>query len=100
MDRKTAVQVVRAKLAVLKTMHDRAEDIANRRVGEILGEAHKQADHTINIEINRLKALSKVNPNVREDEIAYYRQQLDALSKLIDNAGLRLEAVRVIVVTR
>jgi ATP-dependent helicase HepA len=48
-------------------------------------------------EINRLKALQQVNPNVRDDEIAFYQQQLQALTRLIDATRLRLDALRVIV---
>ena len=40
-----------------------------------------------------------VNPNVRQAEIDHYQAQLDSLLALIDSAVLRLDAVRVIVVT-
>jgi ATP-dependent helicase HepA len=65
----------------------------------ILKNAHTLEKATLSTEINRLKALRPVNPNVREDEIAFFEQQLAALNTLIDASQLRLDALRVIVVT-
>ena len=48
-------------------------------------------------EINRLRALQKVNPNVRDAEIDFFDQQLKALTQLIDATRLRLDALRVVV---
>ena len=48
-------------------------------------------------EVNRLKALQQVNPNVRNAEIDFFEQQLQALAQLIDATRLRLDALRVIV---
>jgi ATP-dependent helicase HepA len=50
-------------------------------------------------EINRLEALQQVDPNARDEEVAYFQQQLQALSQLIDATRLRLDALRVIVAT-
>lgn len=44
-------------------------------------------------------ALSKVNPNIRGEEIAYFEKQLAALTDVIDAANIRLDAIRVIVAT-
>jgi len=49
--------------------------------------------------VDRLKALRRVNPNVREEEIAFFEVQQKALVKAIDNAVPRLDALRVIVTT-
>jgi ATP-dependent helicase HepA len=50
-------------------------------------------------EIERLKALSKVNHNVRKEEIDYFEEQLQILDKALDAASLRLDALRVIITT-
>ena len=96
---KTGIQVVRAKRAQLKQMLDRSAGLAEQRVESLLGEAHRNAAQVLRRETDRLKALSAVNPNVRQDEIEHYESQLDALATVIDSAALRLDAVRVIVVT-
>jgi len=46
-----------------------------------------------------LQALSKVNPNIRSEEIAFFEKQLSMLTGVIDGANIRLDAVRVIVAT-
>ena len=98
-DNKTATQVVRAKLKIMKAMHKRAEKLAEAQVAAILKTAHAQSDHTLQREIDRLQALKKVNPNVRDDEIRFFEDQLASLNTIIDSASLRLDAIRAIVVT-
>ncbi|NNJ96231.1 MAG: RNA polymerase-associated protein RapA [Gammaproteobacteria bacterium] len=96
-DSNTSVQVVRAKRNILKTLLRRCEQHAQQQAPAILNAAHADAETILMREINRLKALQLVNPNVRGDEIMFFEKQLQALSKLIDATRLRLDALRVIV---
>jgi len=48
-------------------------------------------------EINRLKALRKINPNIRDEEIVFFEQQLVALNEVLDGASLRLDSLRVLI---
>ena len=96
-DTNTAVQVVRAKQKVLKQLLESCEQRAQQQAPAIFKAAHTQAEEILMREINRLKALQQVNPNVRDDEIAFYDQQLQTLTQLIDATRLRLDALRVIV---
>jgi ATP-dependent helicase HepA len=54
--------------------------------------AEQQYDH----EIERLTALRRVNPNVRDDEISRAKDDRAAVLKAIDESGLRLDAVRLL----
>ena len=96
-DASTAAQVVRAKQEVLKTLLERCEQYAQQQAPEIFNSAHAQAEEILMREVNRLKALQRVNPNVRDAEIEFFEQQLYALNQLIDATRLRLDALRVIV---
>jgi ATP-dependent helicase HepA len=96
-DVNTAVQVVRAKQKTLKSLLQICEHRAQQQAPEIFKNAHAQAEDILMREINRLKALQKVNPNVRDAEIDFFDQQLMALTQLIDATRLRLDALRVIV---
>lgn len=98
-DIETANKIVRAKQTVLKTMLDRCEQNAQQQVDAVLKQSHQQSSETLLREVNRLKALSKVNPNVRPSEIAFFENQLAALTKVLDSAVLRLDALRVLVAT-
>lgn len=92
-------KIVKAKKKILKAMLQRSEKFAQLKSAKLLELAQQQASETLSKEINRLKALSKVNPNIRVEEIAYFEKQLAALTDVIDAANIRLDAIRVIVAT-
>jgi len=92
-------KVVKAKKNILKAMLQRSEKYGELKSVKVLAHAQQTASETLNREINRLNALSKVNPNIRKDEISYFEKQLSRLTDVIESANLRLDAVRVIVAT-
>ncbi|MBD3610698.1 MAG: RNA polymerase-associated protein RapA, partial [Gammaproteobacteria bacterium] len=98
-DKKTSAQIIQASEPRLRALLTRAEQLANAQAPEILQNAHEQTRQTLATEVNRLKALKLVNPNVRDDEIAFFETQWVELEKALTNATIRLDAVRVIVVT-
>jgi ATP-dependent helicase HepA len=95
----TANRIVQAKEPELRHMIEQCEQLAQQQAPEILQQAHQQATHTLGAEIDRLKALQRQNPNVRDEEIQYFEQQLQDVNRLIESAHLRLDALRVIVST-
>ncbi|MDH5185180.1 MAG: RNA polymerase-associated protein RapA, partial [Gammaproteobacteria bacterium] len=97
-DRKTASKLIQASEPKLRQLLSMGETLANKQAPEILQDAHQQTRVTLEKEINRLKALKQVNPNVRTEEIEFFQTQWAALNKVVDAAVMRLEAVRVIVV--
>ena len=48
-------------------------------------------------EVDRLLALRQVNPGVRDEEVDFFRRQLEQFEQSLQHARLRLDAVRVIV---
>ncbi len=92
-------KIVKAKKKILKAMLQRSEKYGELKSVKVLQQAQQHAAETLSIEINRLNALSKVNPNIRAEEILHYEKQLSMLTEVIDAANLRLDAVRVIVAT-
>jgi ATP-dependent helicase HepA len=92
-------KIVKAKKKILKAMLQRSEKYSELKSVKLLAHAQENASLILSKEINRLKALSKVNPNIRADEIAYFEKQLEMLTSVIDTANIRLDAVRVIVAT-
>ena len=95
----TASTIVRAYKAELKSMLSTCEKQAAEQAPQILAEAHQGTRDTLQTEIDRLKALAQVNPNVRDDEIEFFSLQLQALTEVLDAASLLLEALRVLVTT-
>ncbi|HED52547.1 MAG TPA: RNA polymerase-associated protein RapA [Gammaproteobacteria bacterium] len=95
----TANRIAKAKETELRRMVEQCEQLARQQAPEILEQAHQQAIHTLGAEIDRLKALQRQNPNVRDEEIHFFEQQLTDINQLIESAHLRLDALRVIVST-
>jgi ATP-dependent helicase HepA len=98
-DAATAGKIVAARERVIRTLLDAGERLAQAQVPEIRAAAHSHSQHTLLTEINRLKALRRVNSNVRDAEIRFFEQQLEALGAALNHASLRLDALRVIVAT-
>jgi len=67
-----------------------ARRLAATEVGHALAAAQRELD----AEQSRLAALAKVNPSVREDEIAAIASELDALRHALAAAAPRLDAIR------
>ena len=98
-DTATANKVIRAKQDELRRMVAQAEQLATQQAPIILQDAHESTKKTLSKEIDRLQALAKVNPNIRQEEITFFEQQLSALAEVLNASNLRLDGVRVIVVT-
>lgn len=98
-DSETANQVVQAYTAELRKMIDNAEECAIQRLPELLAMAHQQSKTTLQAELDRLEALQQHNPNIRDAELNFFKQQLERLETLFESAQLRLDGLRVIVTT-
>ena len=94
---KMANKIVRAKDKDLRKLLSLCEEIAQKQTPDILNQAHQQSAEILTREINRLKALRKINPNIRDEEIEFFEQQLAALNEVLDGASLRLDSLRVLI---
>ena len=89
---------------IVKQVHDDLEKIlehsykaAEVQMREIIDNAHSEMKSSISNEINRLDALQKINPNIRDEEIAFFKQQIVDSEHHINNATLKLQALRVVI---
>ncbi|MEE9303438.1 MAG: RNA polymerase-associated protein RapA [Thiotrichaceae bacterium] len=98
-DKRTATQIVKLKQDDIRDLIKRCESLAMQETPIVLALAHQQSKHLLENEINRLIALQRVNPNIRDEEIYFFKEQLNAVNSALDAAHLRLDAVRVIVAT-
>ena len=95
----TAARVIRGYQQQLRDMLAASEQLAQRRTPDILTAARTHLQQSLATEINRLQALRQVNPNVRDEEITHLEQQLTHNMTALDTASLRLDALRVLIVT-
>jgi ATP-dependent helicase HepA len=54
-------------------------------------------EHSLDAEIERLAALARVNPSVRDDEIGQLQLLRERLGQVLGRAHLRLDALRLVV---
>ncbi len=95
----TAARVIRGYQQPLRNMLTASEQLAQQRTPEILAAARAHLQQNLATEINRLQALRRVNPNVRDEEVTHLEQQLAHGMTALDAASLRLDALRVLIVT-
>lgn len=95
----TARQIVRACQQPLRELLRLGESAARQRVPQLLQAAKERSRKSLDREIDRMKALRRVNPNVRDEELHHLETQREAIEKAIASAVLRLDAQRVVVAT-
>ena len=75
------------------------EQQSTSRAPALIAAAGQQSRQALALEIERLRALSRVNASVRQEEIAFFEHQLQLLERVLDAVSPRLDAVRVMVAT-
>ena len=93
----TAVEVIRAHGQAIRDLVAASDHLAQQQAPTIIDAAHKQVSSALSKEINRLKALQRINPNIRKEEVEFFETQLTALSQALETASPRLDAIRVVV---
>lgn len=92
-----AIKIIQGFTPALRDMVATSESLADSRMTDIVSETFQPAIEKLATEINRLRALQQVNPNVRDDEIQFFLDQREILLKVQTSSRLRLDAIRVIV---
>jgi ATP-dependent helicase HepA len=64
---------------------------------EIINKAQQQLNQEMGAELERLKSLAQVNPNIRTEEIEFLEQQIIAGNSLLDRSSIQLQGIRVII---
>jgi ATP-dependent helicase HepA len=96
-DPDTSLKIVKAKQTELKTLLELSGQIADRQVPALVANAKRRSEQVLGRELDRLSALQKINANVRDEEIEFFRDQLKQFDAALKNASLRLDAVRVMI---
>lgn len=89
---------------IVKQVHESIEEIlekskkvATLHMDEVVEKARLDMKQSIEQEISRLEALQKINPAIRDEEIAFFQQQIIDSDYAIASATLKLEALRVVI---
>jgi ATP-dependent helicase HepA len=96
--RNNARDIVRHARPTLLTMLSQAEEKTAAKQHELIQTAKDSISSQLTAELERMKALQLVNPNVRQLEIDNLQQRLDDSLACLSQATLRLDALRVIMI--
>jgi ATP-dependent helicase HepA len=96
--KRSAQELVRHVRPQITNMIAEAETLANSKKGVIVDDAALQMAQLQNSELNRLQALAKVNPNIRQEEIDHLQTSSKKLQQFLQGAQLKLDALRVAMV--
>ena len=81
---------------LLPRLVERTQRLADLKLERSIAQARQDMNAELEPEIARLCDLQKVNPSVRDEEIALLRHQHEALAQHLGEARLRLDALRLI----
>ncbi|MBD3649287.1 MAG: hypothetical protein HUJ31_17970, partial [Pseudomonadales bacterium] len=93
----TLHKIIDSQLNGLRQMLEVAGEEAGRQLEQLREGARKKMARSLNAEIRRMEALHEVNPLVRPEELEHLKLTRQALETAIDQADVRLDAIRVIV---
>jgi len=93
----TARELIRHAQPELVSMIKKAEDSVAPQQQQLIDAAMQRMQEQQSNELQRLEALSAVNPNIRQQEIDFLREETQSLADYLLTAQLKLDALRVIV---
>jgi len=86
-------------LKVLHPLFAKGEEYAQVAVNELVAQAREKMTSQLTGELERLESLKAVNPNIREEELEYLRNQMRELTTYLDASQLQLDAIRMVLVS-
>ena len=96
-DKTQIVAFLNSQRKYLTTLLDIAEQNAHSQMKRLIEDSQKTMLDTMTGEIKRLTRLKQVNPSIREDEIEFLKETTMLLHENIQDAQLRLDAVRFVI---
>ena len=97
--RQTGSKLASALQNLVHPLIAKATSQAETELERIIANAQKRAADSLSAQQERLVALRKFNPSVRQEEIDMLNTQQQQLTEFIGKARLKLDAIRLIVVS-
>jgi ATP-dependent helicase HepA len=98
-NRHIASKLVNASQPILHPLLAKGEEYAKESLKQLVVNARAKMTQQLTGELERLEALKAVNPNIREDELEYIRNQMTEITGYMDNSQLQLDAIRMVLVS-
>ncbi|OEY68638.1 RNA polymerase-associated protein RapA [Rheinheimera salexigens] len=97
--RQTASKLVNALQSLIHPLISQASSFAEQQLSQVQSLAVQHVTEQLNQQHQRLSALRQLNPSVRADEIDAVAEQQQQLLTYVSKARLKLDALRLIIVT-
>ncbi|WP_394130267.1 RNA polymerase-associated protein RapA [Shewanella maritima] len=98
-NRHIASKLVSASQTLLHPLFAQGETHAQTELDQLVSASRESMTQQLTTELERLQGLKAVNPNIREDELDYLRNQMLELADYMDDAQLQLDAIRMVLVS-
>lgn len=95
--RSIGAKIVASQRAVIEDLLNTSKRAAERQAEKVRADALVAAREDMQAEIDRLQALQKVNPNVREAEIVHQQKLLAQTVATLEKLDFKLDAIRILV---
>lgn len=90
-------KILDSELERIKQMLDIADVRAREKLAVLIKTASQEMNTNLDLEIERLEQLMKVNESVRPEELEFLNLRKELLTTAIQSASMRLDAVRLII---
>jgi ATP-dependent helicase HepA len=94
-----AQQAIKAQSSQIQTLLGQAQQLVGDKGTQIRSDAMDEMENALDIEITRLKVLQKNNPNIQDRDIELLEQQRNDMRSHIHKASIRLDAIRLVVIS-
>jgi len=98
-NKRTTQDLIQHARPQIQELIQKSEALATPEQDKIIEQAQQSFSEKAKDDLQRLKALAKVNPNIRKEEITQLEDNQQAVMGYLSNAKLKLDAVRVALVT-
>ncbi|WP_278404467.1 RNA polymerase-associated protein RapA [Pseudoalteromonas ruthenica] len=97
--RQTASKLVNALQSAIHPLIEQGNEQAQVHMEQLREQAKQSMHQALDTELTRLQNLKEINPNIRDEELSYYRDNKQQMDDYIDKAKVKLDAIRLIVVS-
>ena len=97
LEKMTARQVVKMQTEIISSLYKQAEQVAKATIPDLQAQAQVRFSEKLDNEIQRLKALQRVNPSIRDDEISALEEQLTQGLAYLNHVHIVSDAIRIVV---
>ena len=93
----TVTQIISSQQEMIRRMLHQADKHTAIRLPTLVTQAMDKMQTELEQELQRLTALQRINPNVRQDEIEAMQQRLKLLDQYLQTARLHQDAIRLVI---